>query len=81
MVETSDFNDTLGAGSYPEPPEEKEKKITGKIVITYDLDAVAPSKWDKETIVADIKENLDDYIYLKDYEDIDVDFYGVEEFD
>ena len=48
----NDFNDTLGAGSYPEPPEEKEKKITGKIVITYDLD-----------------------------EDIDIDFYGVEEFD
>lgn len=73
MVETSDFNDTLGAGSYPEPPEEKERSISGKVVITYDIEGDVPDKWDKETIIADIKENLDDYIHLKEYEDIEID--------
>lgn len=69
----NDFNDTLGAGSYPEPPEEKMQTISGKVVITYDIEADVPDKWDKETIIADIKENLDDYIHLKEYEDIEID--------
>lgn len=28
MVEANDFNDTLGAGSYPEPPETYYKEYT-----------------------------------------------------
>ena len=44
MVETSDFRDTLGAGNYPEPPEEKMQTISGKVVITYDIEADVPRK-------------------------------------
>ena len=73
MVETSDFRDTLGAGNYPEPPEEKMQTISGKIVITYDIEADVPRKWDKENIIADIKENLDDYVYALDFKNMDID--------
>lgn len=69
MVEA---NDTL---------EEKMQTISGKVVITYDIEADVPDKWDKETIIADIKENLDDYICLKEYEDIEIDLDMKEEED
>lgn len=69
----NDFNDTLGAGSYPEPTEEKMQTISGKVVITYDIEADVPDKWDKETIIADIKENLDDYVYALDFKNMDID--------
>ncbi len=67
----SDFNDTLGAGSYPEP-EYYEKDIIGKIVITYDLDASIPSNWNYEDTISNIKESLNDYIDLSDYKDIEI---------
>ena len=46
----------LGAGSYPEPKEEKEKHIQAHIVISFDLEYNIPENWDKETIVEYIKE-------------------------
>lgn len=66
-------NDTLGAGSYSEPSEYKEKNITGKIVATFDLDALVPYNWDSEDVKNDIEENLKDYVDLCDYIDLDID--------
>jgi len=68
-------NDTLGAGSYPEPPEEKEKNISGEVTITFNINATIPRNWDEEDIEADIKERLGDYIDLNDYRSIDVEVY------
>ena len=48
----------LGAGSYPEPKEEKMKEIEAKIVVSYTIQYDVPEKWDKDQIVEDIKENL-----------------------
>ena len=72
-MRVDDYGDTLGAGSYPEPDVEREKSITGTIVLTYDLDCEVPASWDRDEIIEDIKEHLDDYIYIKDIEEIEVD--------
>ena len=71
----NDFNDTLGAGNYPEPPEEKEKNVSGQVTITFNISAEVPEDWDDEDIEEDIKERLSDYIDLNDYRTIDVEVY------
>jgi phosphoribosylformylglycinamidine (FGAM) synthase PurS component len=61
----------LGAGSYPEPPEEKTKTIEVTINIEYKTEVEIPEKWDRERIYEDIKENISDYInnaVIEDYE-------------
>lgn len=68
-----DGYDCFGAGSYPEPPEIEEQNISGEITLTYEIDADVPKKWSLEQIKEFIVENLSDYIYLKDYKDIDID--------
>jgi hypothetical protein len=75
MIEANDFNDTLGAGSYPEPPEEKEKNVSGQVTITFNIRAEVPEDWDDEDIEEDIKERLSDYVDLNDYRTIDVEVY------
>lgn len=69
----NDINDTLGAGSYPEPSEEKEKHISGKVVLTFEIDSQVPSNWDIEDIEDDLKRNLREYVGLYDYEEIEID--------
>ena len=51
----------LGAGSYPEPKEIKDKNITAKVLLTFDLHYSIPENWDAERIFEDIKENLNDF--------------------
>lgn len=68
MIETS-----LNVTDYPTLPEEKEKSIGGKIILTFDIDAEVPESWNREDIIDNIKENLSDYIDLHDYEEIDID--------
>ena len=68
-----DSSDAFGAGSYPEPSEYAEKDICGTITLTFRLDASVPANWDDDDIINDIKENLDDYIYIKDYDDMELD--------
>lgn len=62
----------LGAGSYPEPPEEKVKTVDITLKIEYTIrDLEVPEKWDKERIYEDVRENMDDYIrnaIIEDYE-------------
>ena len=62
----------LGAGSYPEPPEEKTKTIDITLRVEYTIkDLEVPKKWDSERIYEDIRENMDDYInnaVIEDYE-------------
>ena len=62
----------LGAGSYPEPPEEKTKTIDITLRVEYKIkDLEVSEKWDSERIYEDIKENMDDYInnaVIEDYE-------------
>ena len=57
MIETKG----LGAGSYPEPPATKDKHIQAHVIISFDLEYDIPENWDKETIIQDIKENLNDF--------------------
>jgi len=69
----TEANDTLGVGSYPEPLEEKEKYISGKVVLTFEIDSEVPSDWDIEDIEDDLKRNLREYVGLYDYEEIEID--------
>ncbi len=69
----NDYSDTLGAGSYPSPVEEEEQLITGKVIITFDIDTSVPADWDRDQIEEDIKENLDEYIDIREFKDIEID--------
>lgn len=60
----------LGAGSYPEPPEEKTKTINVIIKVEYKIkDLEIPEKWDLERIEEDIRGNLNEYIQESTIED------------
>lgn len=63
----------LGAGSYPEPPEIKEKEVNVKVYLTFELNYLVPENWSKEDIVEDIKENLDDFVwYNEEIEEVEL---------
>jgi len=51
----------LGAGSYPEPKEEKLKRATGKIVVTYRFDEEFPITFSDEDIEDYIEHNASDF--------------------
>lgn len=68
-----DYQDTLGAGSYPSPVEEEEQVISGTVIITFNIDASVPACWDRDRIEEDIKENLEEYIGIREFKDIEVD--------
>lgn len=68
-----DSSDALGAGSYPSPVEEEEQVISGEITLTYKLFGCVPKKWDRDQIEDDIKENLDEYIDIREFKDIEID--------
>lgn len=62
----------LGAGSYPEPPE-NEQYVDITINITYQIDEVPfPEKWNKEQIIECIRDNLSDYTNREDIEDCEI---------
>lgn len=63
----------LGAGSYPEPKEEKTKLISIHISIQYEInDLEVPSKWSFEDIQEDFKQNMVDYITNAEIEDFNM---------
>lgn len=62
----------LGAGSYPEPPEEHVTNHKIEINLSFDFDSDFPENWDKERILEDVKSNLGEYISLREFEDIDI---------
>lgn len=63
----------LGAGSYPEPKEEKTKLINIHINIQYAInDLEVPSKWNFEDIQEDFKNNMVDYITNAEIEDFNM---------
>lgn len=63
----------LGAGSYPEPKEEKTKLINIHISIQYEInDLEVPSKWNFEDIQEDFKQNMVDYITNAEIEDFNM---------
>lgn len=62
-----------GGGSYPSPSEYAEKTINGTVVLTYNLNADVPINWNDEDIIDNIKNNIEDYIDINDYLDIEVD--------
>lgn len=63
----------LGAGSYPEPKEEKTKLINIAINIQYAInDLEVPSKWGFEDIQEDFKNNMIDYITNAEIEDFNM---------
>lgn len=68
-----DSSDALGAGSYPNPIEEEEQVISGEITLTYKVFGYVPKKWDRDQIEDDIKENLDEYIDIREFKDIEID--------
>lgn len=63
-----------GVYDYPSPHEKEYIEIEGKVYVTYDIKIEVPKKWDDETIIDDIKENIDEYIQLADMtiDDIDI---------
>lgn len=62
----------LGAGSYPEPPE-NEQYVDITINITYSMEQVPfPKDWDKEQILECIRDNLSDYTNREDMEDYEI---------
>ena len=65
----------LGAGSYPEPPEEHVRNHKIEINLSFEFDEDFPEKWDKDTIVEDVRSNLGEYINLYEFENIDIDVY------
>ena len=67
----------LGAGSYPEPPEEKTKTIDIKLNVEYTIrDLEVPEKWDLERIIEDIREYMSDYIQNAIIEDWEAEIDG-----
>lgn len=62
----------LGAGSYPEPKEEKTKTIDITLRVEYSIrDLEIPEKWDLDQIKEDVRKNMSDYItnsVIEDYE-------------
>lgn len=68
-----DSSDALGAGSYPSPIEEEEQLVTGEVTVTYQIYDYVPKNWDIDQIEDDIKENLDKYIDIREFKDIEID--------
>lgn len=66
----------LGAGSYPEPPEEKTKNVKVTLTVTVKHIIEVPENWDEEAIKEDIKENMDEYLTDSMLEDWEVDING-----
>lgn len=63
----------LGAGSYPEPKEEKTKKVNITIQIQYAInDLEVPSKWNFEDIKEDFEDNITDYLSNAEIEDLNM---------
>lgn len=56
---------------YPNPPEEKTKKINGKIYVVYKFEIEVPEEWDATDIKNDMYENISEY--EQDLDDIDFD--------
>lgn len=68
-----DSSDALGAGSYPSPIEEEEQLVTGEVTITYKIYDYVPKNWDRNRIEEEIKENLNEYVDILEWENIEVD--------
>lgn len=68
----NDSSDALGAGTYPTPPEIEEKSIEGEIRLTFKFEDDVPKIWSKEDIINNMKENLGDYIDLREIEEIEI---------
>jgi hypothetical protein len=63
----------LGAGSYPEPPEQKEKDVNAKVYLTLELNYSVPENWNREEIIEDIKENLNNFDwYDQEIEEVEI---------
>jgi len=62
----------LGAGSYPEPPEEHLQNRRIEVHLSFEFDSEFPEDWDKERISEDVRTDLGEYINLNEYEDIDI---------
>jgi hypothetical protein len=56
----------LGAGSYPEPLEQKMKDKNIKILITIETEDEFPNEWDDEEIKYYIQENINEYVRTSD---------------
>lgn len=68
-----DSSDALGAGSYPSPIEEEEQLVTGEVTVTYQIYDYVPKNWNIDQIEDDIKENLGEYIDIREFKDIEID--------
>lgn len=66
----------LGAGSYPEPPEEKMKRATGYVVVRFNFDEEFPITYSDEDIKNYIESNAKDF----DEDDINIEELKIEEY-
>lgn len=51
----------LGAGSYPEPKEKKEKTMRAKVYISFDIEESIPENWEIEDMEEYIKEHYNEF--------------------
>ena len=66
----------LGAGSYPEPPEEKLKRATGYVIVRYNFDEEFPITFSDEDIEDYIESNTKNF----DEDDISIEEINIEEY-
>ncbi len=64
---------SLNVTDYPTPPEYEQKSIQGEIILTFKFEDSVPASWTREDIINNIKENLIDYVFIHDYEEIEID--------
>lgn len=60
-------------GTYPDPPEIKDKHIKVKVHLSFTIEEDVPEDWDEEKIKKDIDENLNYFNwYDEEIEEIEV---------
>ena len=65
--------DSFAGGTYPTPPEIEEQHVKAKVTISFTIEYDCPKKWNREDIIQDINNNLDDFTWRDEkIEDIDI---------
>lgn len=67
MIETS-----LMVNDYPEPPEVEEQTVIRTVTVTYEVELDVPKSWNNDAIYEYITNNLEDYITIHDWKDIEI---------
>lgn len=61
----------LGAGSYPEPPEQKTRTISGTVYLSCKFEEELPDDYTEDEILDFIRDNLDIFLFNAEIDDIE----------